>query len=140
MEQKNRIKITVDVSSELCSVTLDQQKFKQVLYNLLSNAIKFSNEGCSVEISATPLDADLFKMSVNDTGIGIKPEDIKRLFQDFEQLESGVSRHYEGTGLGLALTRKIVELMGGVISVESEFGKGSTFSVVLPLVFREKRI
>ena len=112
---------------------LDQQKFKQVLYNLVSNDIKFTDDGGGVEISAEPLGMRRFKLSVKDNGIGIKPEDIQRLFREFEQLESGASRRYEGTGLGLALTRKIVELQGGVINVESEVGKGSTFSVVLPL-------
>jgi signal transduction histidine kinase len=69
---------------------------------------------------------------VKDTGIGIKPEDLPRLFQDFEQLESGNSRRHGGTGLGLALTKRFVELQGGTISVESEYGVGTAFSVVLP--------
>jgi signal transduction histidine kinase len=137
MAQKKRIQVNVKVASELGSVTLDQQKFKQVLYNLISNGIKFTDDGGGVEISAAPLDARRFKLSVKDTGIGIKPEDMKRLFREFEQLESGASRRYEGTGLGLALTRKIVELQGGSIGVESKVGQGSTFSVVLPLIAKE---
>ncbi|PZR75883.1 MAG: PAS domain-containing sensor histidine kinase [Chthoniobacterales bacterium] len=135
--RKKRIQVTITVAPELGRVTLDQQKFKQVLYNLVSNGIKFTDDGGSVEISAEPLDADWFKLSVKDSGIGIKPEDIKRLFREFEQLESGAARRYEGTGLGLALTRKIVEVQGGVISVESELTKGSTFNVVLPIVSSE---
>jgi signal transduction histidine kinase len=71
---------------------------------------------------------------VTDTGIGIKEENIERLFREFEQLESGASRRFEGTGLGLALTKKLVELQGGSIGVRSEYGKGSTFTVVLPKV------
>ena len=133
MVLKKHMQISVKIAPELGSVTLDQQKFKQVLYNLVSNAIKFTDDGGGVEISAEPLGMRRFKLSVKDNGIGIKPEDIQRLFREFEQLESGASRRYEGTGLGLALTRKIVVLQGGVINVESEVGKGSTFSVVLPL-------
>ena len=74
-----------------------------------------------------------FKLVVRHSGIGIRAEDISRLFTELEQLESGASRRYEGTGLGLALTRKIIELQGGTISVESEVGNGSAFSVILPL-------
>jgi PAS domain S-box-containing protein len=134
MAQKKSIHIDVNVAPEIGDVTLDQQKFKQVLYNLLSNAIKFNPEGGKVEIRAEPHDTDRVKLVVNDTGVGISAEDLGRLFKEFEQLESGASRHYEGTGLGLALTRKIVELQGGTIRVESEVGKGSSFMVVLPLI------
>jgi signal transduction histidine kinase len=133
ISQKKSIYVQVHVSPELGNVTLDQQKFKQILYNLLSNAVKFTDESGRVEISATPHGPGHFNISVKDTGIGIKPGDIKRLFTEFEQLESGTARRFEGTGLGLALTRKIVELQQGTIKVESEPGKGSTFSVVLPI-------
>ena len=133
LAQKKRIKMGVEIAPELDEVVLDQQKFKQILYNLLSNAIKFTNDGGQVNVRVTPQDKEHFKLAVRDTGIGIRAEDISRLFKEFEQLESGTSRRYEGTGLGLALTRKIVELHGGVISVESEVGKGSTFTVILPL-------
>ena len=134
MAQKKRIQLSVKVAPELGNVMLDQQKFKQVLYNLISNGVKFTDDGGDVEVSAVPLDAQHFKLLVKDTGIGIKPEDMKRLFHEFEQLESGAARRYEGTGLGLALTRKIVELQGGSISAKSKVDRGSTFSVVLPFV------
>ena len=133
ISQKKSIQVSVDVAPQLGDVTLDQQKFKQVLYNLLSNAVKFTDDRGRVDLIATPHEADRFKLAVKDTGIGIKAEDLKRLFTEFEQLESGASRRYEGTGLGLALTRRIVELQGGTIGVESELGKGSTFTVVLPV-------
>jgi PAS domain S-box-containing protein len=139
MAQKKHMLVSISVAAELERVTLDQQKFKQVLYNLVSNGIKFTDDGGAVEISAQPYNGGYFKLSVNDTGIGIKPEDLQRLFREFEQLESGTSRRYEGTGLGLALTRKIVELQGGSISVESKIGKGSVFSVVLPLALVEEK-
>jgi signal transduction histidine kinase len=131
--QKKGIHFQVKVASELGYVTLDQQKFKQILYNLLSNAVKFSDEGGQVNIQAAMHDAHRFKLVVQDTGIGIKTEDLRRLFKEFEQLELGATRRYEGTGLGLALTRKIVESQGGEVGVESEVGKGSSFMVVLPL-------
>jgi PAS domain S-box-containing protein len=135
--QKKNIQIHTAFASDLVQVTLDQQKFKQVLYNLLSNAVKFTDEGGKVEILTARRDAHYFKLVVKDTGIGIKPEDINRLFTEFEQLDSGASRRHEGTGLGLALTRKLLELHGGSIEVESETDRGSTFTVTLPMSVKE---
>ena len=131
--QRKRIVLKTEIAPGLDAVTLDQQKFKQVIYNLLSNAVKFTDTGGQVDISASPAGQGRFRVAVKDTGIGIKPEDVQRLFKEFEQLEGGLSRLYEGTGLGLALSRKIVELQGGVITVESEPGRGSTFAVTLPM-------
>jgi PAS domain S-box-containing protein len=135
--QTKRIPVGVEIAPELDAVTLDEPRFKQILYNLLSNAIKFTSDGGKVDILVVPDGPNQFRLTVRDTGIGIKPEDIKRLFTEFEQLETGSARRFGGTGLGLALTRKIVQLQGGIINVESEFGKGSAFSVVLPLVIKE---
>jgi signal transduction histidine kinase len=132
--QKKGICLEVNVAPELGYVTLDQPKFKQVLYNLLSNAVKFTGDGGKVQIRAAIYDAHRFKLVVQDTGIGIKTEDIHRLFKEFGQLESSATCQYKGTGLGLALTRKILESQGGEVGVESEAGKGSSFTVVLPLV------
>jgi signal transduction histidine kinase len=131
--EKKRIQMEVDVAPELGDITLDKRKFKQIVYNLLSNAVKFSDDGGKVQIIAATHDKGRFKLSVNDSGLGIKPEDLHRIFKKFEQLEDGASRRYEGTGLGLTLTEKIVELQGGTIRVESVVGKGSSFTVVLPL-------
>ena len=134
--QKKGVEVSRAVLAQLGNVTLDQQKLKQMCYNLLSNAVKFTDPGGSVEIGAALLDgadAGRVKIWVTDTGIGIKEEDIQRLFRQFEQLEAGVSRRFEGSGLGLALTRKLVEMQGGTISVESKYGVGSTFSVTLPI-------
>jgi PAS domain S-box-containing protein len=130
--QKRKIHVDVAISPEIREVTLDQQKFKQILHNLLSNAIKFTESGGVVRIRVQPQDAHHFKLVIQDTGVGIKSEDLPRLFQDFEQLDSGSSRRYEGSGLGLALTKGLVELQGGTISVESQYGVGTTFLVVLP--------
>ena len=134
LAQNKNIQVRVAIAPELRAVTLDEQRFRQILYNLLSNALKFTNDAGNVEIRAASDGANSFKLSVQDSGIGIKPEDMVRLFKEFEQLETGTSRRYDGTGLGLALTRRIVELQGGAIDVQSEAGKGSIFSVTLPLV------
>jgi protein-histidine pros-kinase len=127
------IAVQVATSDALDSVTLDRHRFKQVLYNLLSNALKFTNDGGHVAIEAAPHGAGRFQVAVSDDGIGIRSQDIGRLFTEFEQLETGTNRRFGGTGLGLALTRNLVALQGGEIEVQSEFGKGSTFSVILPL-------
>ncbi len=135
--QKKSVSVKWAVPPELGNVTLDQQKLKQVCYNLLANAVKFTDPGGRVEMNVSARDEDRFEVRVRDTGIGIRKEDMQRLFREFEQLESGTARRFEGTGLGLALTKKLVEFQGGSIGVESEYGKGSTFFVVLPIVVAE---
>jgi PAS domain S-box-containing protein len=135
---KKHIAVSIEIGEGLVAVTLDQHKFKQVLYNLLSNAVKFSDDGGQVRVHARRLDAQLLELQVRDDGIGIKPEDIGRLFTEFEQLDSGTARRFEGTGLGLTLTKKIVEFQGGRIGVNSEWGKGSVFTVILPIANRRK--
>src|SRR3984957_6982780 len=127
-----KIHVDVAISPQIREVTRAHQNFKHILQNLLSNAIKFTESGGVVRIRVQPQDADHFRLVVKDTGIGIRSEDLSRLFQDFEQLDSGSSRRYEGSGLGLALTKGLVELQGGTISVESQYGIGTTFLVVLP--------
>jgi PAS domain S-box-containing protein len=127
------IEVDVDVAPGLDAVTLDRQRFKQILYNLLSNALKFTDPGGHVRIEATSAGEARFRVSVTDDGIGIRAEDIGRLFTEFEQLDTGTARRFGGTGLGLALTRNLVNIQGGEIDVESEFGKGSSFIVTLPL-------
>ncbi|MBE0502892.1 MAG: PAS domain S-box protein [Desulfuromonadales bacterium] len=114
------------------SIDGDQRKLKQIMYNLLSNAVKFTPAGGSVEVSAGR-DNDFIEITVADTGMGIKAEDIPKLFKSFTQLESVYTKKFEGTGLGLALTRQLVELHGGRIWVKSEFGVGSRFIFTLPL-------
>ena len=123
MAREKNIEIKKCVSDHLDSVILDQQKFRQVLYNLLSNAVKFTGEGGWVEITVGQDHHGRLHLAVKDSGIGIKPDDVGKLFVEFQQLDSSLSRRYHGTGLGLALTRKIVELQGGSIRVESQPGK-----------------
>jgi signal transduction histidine kinase len=133
MANKKNITIRQMISSTMESVTLDQQKFKQVLFNLLSNAVKFTDDGGHVEISAAYDGPARLRLQVRDTGIGIASEDFGKLFAAFRQIDSGATRRYEGTGLGLALTKKIVEYQRGSITVESELGKGSIFTVIVPI-------
>ncbi|MDK2825671.1 MAG: hypothetical protein PWQ63_130 [Methanolobus sp.] len=113
-------------------VYADKAKLKQILYNLVGNAIKFTNEGGAV-IIRTKNDGKFIHISIKDTGIGISSDGLKKLFKPFTQLESFESRSYEGTGLGLALSKELVELHGGQISAESEPGNGSTFTFTLPV-------
>ncbi len=130
--QRKHITVHRTVAPEVDAVTLDPQKFKQVLFNLMANAVKFTPEGGRVEVAVGPEGATHLRLEVRDTGIGIKEEDLPRLFVEFQQLDSGPARQHAGTGLGLALTRKIVEFQEGSITVESEIGMGSTFTVILP--------
>jgi signal transduction histidine kinase len=137
LANRKQILLKCQTAPDLASVTIDEHRFKQICYNLLSNAVKFTDAAGAVEISATARDADTFEVRVTDTGIGIREADMERLFREFEQLESGASRRFEGTGLGLALTRKLAELQGGSISARSVYGKGSTFTVILPREAKE---
>ncbi|HSS37894.1 MAG TPA: ATP-binding protein, partial [Polyangia bacterium] len=129
---KRGISLEVEVPPDLPDVYVDPGRIKQVLYNLISNAIKFTARGGVVRLTVRS-DARNLVVSVADTGIGIAPGDLPRLFREFEQLAQPNGVRPEGTGLGLALTRRLVELHGGRVEVESELGRGSTFSVHLPL-------
>jgi PAS domain S-box-containing protein len=135
-EKSSRKNITLDKDFDpmLDIITADKQKLKLILFNLFSNAIKFSeDDGGTITIS-TKKEGDMAKISVSDTGIGIKEEDIDRIFHKFEQLDQGLSRKYEGSGLGLHITKHLVELHGGKIIVESTYGEGSTFTFYLPVI------
>jgi PAS domain S-box-containing protein len=132
--EKKSLELGFSVEDDVRTIRADKGKFKQVMYNLLSNAIKFTERG-SVSVKTRFIGGaeDLLEVSVEDTGIGIAADDLGKLFKEFEQIDSGISRKYEGTGLGLALSRTLVELHGGKIWVESEYGKGSKFAFTLPL-------
>lgn len=126
----------LEVAENLPSLTADRPKVKQILYNLFSNAIKFTPEGGRIGVRATPARSDdggdQIQVAVWDSGVGIAEEDLHRIFLEFEQVDSSYVRQQEGTGLGLALTQRLVEAHGGRIWVESKPGKGSTFTFVLP--------
>ncbi|PYQ50623.1 MAG: hypothetical protein DMF78_15215 [Acidobacteria bacterium] len=127
-----RIAVTVEAAGGVGEVVVDPAKLKQVLYNYLSNALKFTPEGGRVAIRVGPEGADAFRLDVEDTGIGIRPEDTGRLFVEFQQLDATTAKKYPGTGLGLALTKRIVEAQGGEVGVRSRPGEGSVFYAVLP--------
>jgi PAS domain S-box-containing protein len=129
---KKGIELDVELPPALPDVHIDPGRIKQVLYNLIANAIKFTPRGGTVRVSGRA-DAKHLVIMVSDTGVGIAEEDLPRLFREFEQLPQPNGVRPEGTGLGLALTRRLVELHGGKVEVESKLGKGSTFSVFLPL-------
>ena len=112
----------------------DDKKVSQILRNFISNALKFTPEG-EVRVSARMLDSDHIEFAVSDTGIGIAPEHIPNLFKDFVQLDVRLQKRLRGSGLGLSLARKFAEMLGGRVAVESHLGKGSRFSVVLPVHF-----
>ena len=119
-------------AAQLASVVVDPHRLKQVLYNYLSNAIKFTPEGGRIVVRVAPEGADLFRVAVEDTGIGVSPSEIGRLFVEFQRVDPSSAPKVEGTGLGLALTKKMVEAQGGRVDVRSVLGRGSTFSALLP--------
>lgn len=124
--------IVIEIAESVENIVIDPAKLKQVLYNYLSNAIKFTPEEGRIILRARDEDAEHFRLEVEDSGIGIVPEEIEKLFVAFQQLDSSAAKRHQGTGLGLALTKKIVEAQGGHVGVESVPGKGSLFFAVLP--------
>ncbi len=132
--------LVVEVPDDLPQIETDLAKFKQILFNLLSNAIKFSPLERAITIRARHLpgaeDAGMISVSVRDEGIGIDPKDHEVIFEEFRQVDGTVKREFGGTGLGLALVRKFVELQGGTVRVDSAPGKGSTFSFTLPMTMK----
>jgi PAS domain S-box-containing protein len=157
------IRLAIDGAEDLGSFQADARKVKQIAYNLLSNAVKFTVEGGQVTLHARrapraevgrlsgpraartfPLAdnafEDFLEISVTDTGIGISPEGLEHLFKPFSQIDSGLARKYEGTGLGLAMVKLLAELHGGAVAVESAVGEGSRFTVWLPLRVAEEGI
>jgi len=151
-----RIRVDMVAAEELGSIQADARKVKQILYNLLSNAVKFTNEGGHVTLRASRVRLsdvgqlssswpgrsfpwadsafpEFLKISVTDSGIGISGEGLTRLFKPFSQIDSGLARKFEGTGLGLAMVKLLAELHGGAVAVESAVGEGSCFTVWLPL-------
>jgi PAS domain S-box-containing protein len=132
LADKKQITLTTDVAAGLPTIYADEAKFRQVLYNLLSNAVKFTDEGGWVKTGARLVDGEL-EVVVADNGSGITPEDQARIFEEFQQGDSAAARRHEGTGLGLALARRLVELQGGRIWVESAPGEGSRFGFTMAL-------
>jgi PAS domain S-box-containing protein len=129
-----RLRVETTIGSDLGLVTADPARLKQVLYNYLSNAIKFTPEGGKVLVRVNTAGPDLFRIDVEDSGIGVAPENLGKLFVEFQQLDASAAKKYQGTGLGLALTKRIIEAQGGRVEVRSSPNEGSTFSAILPRV------
>ncbi len=136
---KRNIELTSQMSEDIGVIQADERKIKQVLINLVSNAVKFTPEGGRISVKLDGNHSHV-EYSVTDTGIGIKQEDFPRLFQPFQQLEATLTKAHEGTGLGLALSKSLVEMHGGHMDVVSEPGKGSTFSFTVPRMAAGKKI
>jgi protein-histidine pros-kinase len=131
--------LTVDtvVDAGVATVVTDAGRIKQLLYNYMSNAIKFTLPGGRVMVRITPESADMFRIDVEDTGVGISPGDLGKLFVEFHQIDASAAKAYQGTGLGLALTKRLAEALGGRVAVRSTPGIGSTFSAILPRAMTE---
>jgi len=125
------LRVEIDVEPELIDIVLDPSRLKQVLYNYLSNAIKFTPEGGRITVRARAQGAEHFRLEVEDSGIGIAAADLPRLFTEFLQLDAGYTKQHQGTGLGLALCRQLVQAQGGLVGVHSTPGVGSVFHLVL---------
>jgi signal transduction histidine kinase len=136
--EKNGNRLEVHCADDLGAMHADQTRVQQVLFNLLSNAAKFTDGG-AITFTAVRERGEWIRFSVADTGIGMRPEVVRNLFEIFTQADTSTTRKYGGTGLGLAISQRFCQLMGGEISVESEVGKGSTFTVRLPAEVAERR-
>jgi signal transduction histidine kinase len=131
--QRSKLTFTLHLEKRLPELSSDRQKVKQILLNLVSNALKFTHHGgIAVAVSRDVVGRTL-SLAVSDTGIGIAAADQEKIFEDFRQLDNSPTRPYYGTGLGLSICRRLSEMLGGRISVQSEFGKGSTFTLALPV-------
>jgi CheY-like chemotaxis protein len=129
---EHELAIKIDSANDLeLSVRADRVRLKQVLLNLMHNAIKYNNKGGSISVSSKKLDGKKVQISVEDTGIGISPENLENIFNPFERGSSAID-HIEGTGVGLAISRKLTDLMKGSLNVKSEEEKGSCFTITLP--------
>ena len=133
LAEQNKNQLVVETAADLGEVTVDPMRLRQILLNLLSNACKFTKEG-EITLRARKVadGRDVIELSVSDTGIGMTPEQQVKLFEEFTQADASTAQRFGGTGLGLAITRKLARMMGGDVTVTSEPGKGSAFTVRLP--------
>ncbi len=139
LAEKKKQRLNFSISPNVITINADERRIRQILINLLGNAVKFTPDGGSINLTVNGIpEAQHVRIVVSDTGIGIKDDDAPRLFQPFIQLDTGLSRKYNGTGLGLSLVKNLVELHGGSVRVESIFGQGSRFIVILPWLDAKK--
>ncbi len=133
---RKNIEINLNIEPSDFIIKIDANKLKQILYNLISNSIKFTEEGGKIQINITK-NLAYMKLIIEDNGIGIKKEDQKRIFNEFEQVDNSYERKYEGTGLGLPLTKKLVEMHGGEIFLISNIGTGTKIIITIPFQSEE---
>ncbi len=133
LAQKKNLQLAADVPDSFPTITSDSGRIQQILYNLLSNAVKFTPDGGIVELKLRVADDAHVTLAVRDTGVGIAPEQMVNVFEKFRQLDESMTREHGGTGLGLAISKELASVLGGTIIVESEVGKGSIFTVRLPV-------
>jgi signal transduction histidine kinase len=133
----SQVKLWQDVPAGLPQVDGDETRIRQIMLNLLSNAAKYTEKG-QITLRIAQADAQFVRISIIDTGIGIKEEDFERIFEEFQQTEDAFAMRKVGTGLGLPISKKFVELHGGQLWLESEYGRGSTFHFTLPISSKSK--
>jgi len=133
--EKNENNFVIEKPDDIEKLTNDQTKLRQILFNMISNAAKFTKKG-TVTLGITKYDEKI-RFAVTDTGIGMNAEQLGKVFEEFTQAESSTSKDYGGTGLGLPISKKMTEMMGGIMEVESQEGEGTTFSIVIPIVVQE---
>ena len=134
---RSKLSLTTSLDKDVRPIRSDRQKLKQIILNLLGNALKFTHQG-GVAISARRMPAErAVAISVSDTGIGIAPADQETIFEDFRQLDNSPTRPYGGTGLGLSICRRLAQMLNGRLTVQSQLGKGSTFTLTLPVQGRK---
>jgi two-component system CheB/CheR fusion protein len=138
MAGKKKIEILLEIAKDLPDIEADELKVKEIVYNLLSNAVKFTPDGGKIGLQAKRADSEI-EIMMWDTGVGIAPENMEKIFEGFFRVETPYSRVTEGTGLGLPLSRRLVELHGGKLSVESEgLNKGTLVRFTLPIVSKKE--
>ena len=134
--EKNGNEFIIEKPECIKTLTNDQTKLRQILFNMISNAAKFTKKG-TVTLGITKYDEKV-RFAVTDTGIGMNAEQLGKVFEEFTQAESSTSKDYGGTGLGLPISKKMTEMMGGIMEVESEEGRGTTFSIIIPITVEGK--
>jgi signal transduction histidine kinase len=133
MLRKKQLEFVVDIGGDCPALYTDRTKVRQVLLNLLSNAVKFTTRGRVSVVARCEDPSAGVRIDVVDTGIGIREKDLQSIWEDFRQVDQSRTREYGGTGLGLSITRKLLDRLGGTVSVTSKYGEGSVFSITLPL-------
>ena len=129
---RTKLRVETDVATTASKVVADRQKVKQIVLNLLTNALKFTSDGSVTLVARYRAAGDEISVAVIDTGIGIAPADQEKIFEDFHQADNSPTRQYSGAGLGLSICRRLADMMDGRITLQSQAGKGSTFTLILP--------